>query len=86
MKRGNVDLNTCENGDILISALGAKLKYIGKLEETNYYDHEVEYVEMEDGSKPIGSRGTRTNDGHVFRNNRIPETDHDIVEIIRNCV
>ena len=25
--------------------------------------------------------GSRTNDGFVFAKNRIPETDHDIVEI-----
>lgn len=78
MERGQVDLRECEPGDILISALGAKLRYVKALPEDNYYDHEVEYVD------PYrGGHGSRTHDGYVFRKNRIPETDHDIVEIIK---
>lgn len=82
MERGKVDLNTCEEGDILISALGAKLKYIGHT-SWEYLDHKVQYLELPDGSKPKNSFGTRTNDGYVFKYNRISETDHDIIEIIK---
>ena len=78
MERGKVDLSTCKKGDILISALGAKLEYVKPLPENDFYDHEVKYVE-----DPLRGRGTRTNDGYVFKYNRIPETDHDIVEIIK---
>ena len=79
LPRGQVDLRTCEKDDILISALGTSLKYIRPSEETGYYDHEVEYIDGEFK----GSSGTRTHDGYVFRKNRIPETDHDIVAIIK---
>lgn len=77
MERGQVDLRECEPGDILISALGAKLRYVKALPEDNYYDHEVEYEDS------LLGNGSRTHDGYVFRKNRIPETDHDIVEIIK---
>lgn len=76
MERGNVDLRNCKKGDILISALGSKLKYVRPTNETEYLDHIVEYLEGGTG------RGTRTHDGYVFALNRIPETDHDIVEVI----
>ncbi len=70
-----VDLRTCKTGDKLLSSLGEILIYIGPLIEGNYYDHEVKYNN--------GSRGTRTHDGFVYRNesSRLP-TDHDIVKII----
>ena len=68
-----VDLRECKAGDKLISSHGMTLTYVKRI-ENGFYDHEVQY--------PDGSVGTRTNDGHVFRKNRIPETDHDIVEII----
>ena len=74
MKRGNVDLRTCCKGDILISALGSKLRYIQ--ESSGNYDHLVEYLEEGRG------QGTRTHDGYVFEMNRKPEIDHDIVKII----
>jgi len=75
----NIDLNICEEGDILISKHGLKLKYVKKLNpEVDYYDHEVQYLD-----KSLG-KGTRTNDGFVMRNeNKRLETDHDIVEIIK---
>jgi hypothetical protein len=76
MERGSVDLRTCKKGDILISALGAKLKYVKPLSEEDYMDHEVEYID------PMKGNGSRTHDGYVFRKKRIPETDHDIVDII----
>lgn len=82
MKRGQVDLRTCKEGDILISALGAKLKYLGETTKDDYYDHRVQYVEMPDGTKPKKSFGTRTHDGYLMRHSRIPEIDNDIVEII----
>jgi len=73
-----VDLNTCKPGDKLLSSQGEILTYIQRLPEGNYYDHEVEYAS--------GSRGTRINDGHVFRNEskRLP-IDHDIVKIL-GCI
>lgn len=43
MERGQVDLRTCEPGDILISALGARLIYVRPTNETEYLDHVVEY-------------------------------------------
>jgi hypothetical protein len=71
-----VDLNTCKKGDILISKQGVKLKYVKPLDSNIlYYDHEVAYLNKRKG------RGTRTNDGHVFRHNRM-DSDEDIVKII----
>ena len=77
-----IDLNTCEKGDILISSQGARLEYISKTpwKHYNYLDHVVKYLDKEFGKN---SYGTRTNDGFVFAKNRIAETDHDIVEIIK---
>jgi hypothetical protein len=45
----------------------------------------VRYIEDKDG-KSFGEEnyGTRTHDGFVFAKKRIPETDHDIIEIIKN--
>ena len=73
-----IDLRKCKKGDRLISSHGEELIYVGPLPESHYYDHEVEYVD------PLKGNGSRTHDGFVFRNNRIPETDHDIVKIIHN--
>lgn len=51
------------------------LTYVGKLPELSYYQHEVKY--------PNGSRGTRIDDGHVYKNPSMRmECDHDIVEIL----
>ena len=77
-----IDLRNCEAGDILISSHGAKLEYVKPLPEDDYFDHEVKYIEMADGSKPVGEYGSRTHDGYVMRYSRIPDKDHDIVEII----
>jgi hypothetical protein len=80
-----IDLNTCKQGDILISSHGAKLEYVAPTpyKYFTYLDHVVKYVEDKDGNS-FGDDcyGTRTNDGFVFAKKRIPETDHDIVEII----
>lgn len=83
MKSNIIDLSTCRKGDILVSSLGAKLQYVGNLAADDYYDHKVKYIQMENGSRPIDVFGTRTNDGYVFKNNRKPETDHDIVKIMK---
>lgn len=69
-----VDLSTCKPGDKLLSKHGIILTYVGPTPEGHYYDHEVTY--------PCGSRGTRMNDGRVFKNRSLPE-DHDIVKILR---
>ncbi len=70
-----IDLNNCKPGQKLKSKHGMILTYVGPTEKGNYYDHYVQY--------PNGSRGTRCNDGFVYRNpgSRLPE-DHDIVEIL----
>ena len=73
--RGSVDLNICDKGDILISVHGDKLKYVSPT-TSEYLDHIVEYED-----KNLGN-GSRTNDGYVFKYNRL-ETDHDIVKIIK---
>lgn len=81
-----VDLSNCEKGDILISSHGAKLEYVCPTpwKHYTYLDHVVRYVEDENGKKfSADNYGTRTNDGFVFAQNRIPETDHDIVQIIK---
>ena len=81
-----IDLRTCKEGDILISSHGATLEYVCPTPwgHYTYLDHVVRYIKDKDG-KPYSKHnyGTRTHDGHVFRNNRIPETDHDIVKIIK---
>ncbi|MFW5847490.1 MAG: hypothetical protein ACOCVF_01035 [bacterium] len=82
MKRGKVDLRKCNRNDILISALGAKLKYVRPTTEREYLDHYVQYIEMPDGTKPKNQFDTRTDDGYVFKIKRRPEIDHNIVEII----
>lgn len=80
-----IDLRTCKRGDILITSQGSKLEYICPTPWKcyTYLDHVVRYVEDADG-KPYSKEnyGTRTHDGFVFKNNRIPETDHDVVTII----
>lgn len=81
-----VDLRKCETGDILISSQGAKLEYVCPTPWKHYLylDHVVKYVEDKNG-KSFGkdNYGTRAHDGFVYAKNRIPETDHDIVEIIK---
>ena len=83
MKKEIIDLNTCEEGDILICSTGAKLEYVRKTEPGDYYDHLVKYIELPDGTRPRNSFGTRTNDGFVFRKNRRPGEDNDIIAIQR---
>lgn len=79
-----IDLSKCKKGDILISSQGSKLEYICPTpwKHFTYLDHVVRYIEDRDGnSMGEESYGTRTNDGFIFAKNRMPETDHDIIEI-----
>jgi|TARA_R110000824_G_scaffold394396_2_gene594183 hypothetical protein len=80
-----IDLSKCKKGDVLISSQGAKLEYIAPTpwNHYTYLDHVVRYVEDSDGKRfDDNNYGTRTNDGFVFAFNRIPKTDHDIVEVL----
>lgn len=81
-----VDLSKCKKGDVLISSQGAKLEYVAPTpwKHYTYLDHVVRYVSDKYGNS-FGKEnyGTRTNDGFVFKNNRVPDTDNDIVEIIK---
>jgi hypothetical protein len=80
-----VDLRNCKKGDILISSQGSKLEYVSPTPWGTYYylDHVVRYIEDSNGmSLGDDNYGTRTHDGFVFATSRIPETDHDIVEVI----
>lgn len=72
-----IDLRECEEGDILISSHGRVLKYVRPTNEYEYLDHVVEYTDSR-------GTGTRTHDGFVFKHSRKPETDHDIVLVIKN--
>ncbi len=82
-----IDLSKCKKGDMLISSHGAKLEYIAPTPwgQHRYLDHVVRYIEDVDG-KSFGDEcyGTRTNDGFVYVKNRKPETDHDIVKIVKH--
>lgn len=81
-----IDLRNCEKGDILISSHGAMLEYICPTpwKGRTYLDHVVRYMRNPDGSLyEEENYGTRTHDGFVFKNKRMPETDHDIVEVIK---
>lgn len=49
------------------------VEFVGKNERSNYYEYEIKYSN--------GSPGTRTVDGYVFIENRLP-TDMDVIEII----
>jgi|TARA_R110000796_G_scaffold230691_1_gene348386 hypothetical protein len=80
-----VDLRNCKKGDSLLSSQGSILEYVRPTpwKHYNYLDHVVRYVKDKDG-KPYNkdNYGTRTNDGFVFAKNRIPETDHNIIEVL----
>jgi len=83
-----IDLSICKKGDILISHLGGILEYVKPLPEEHYFDHEVKYLKvLKDNGDEFpefgGSSGTRTNEGFVYKNNRIKESDHDIIAIIK---
>jgi hypothetical protein len=81
-----IDLSKCEKGDILISSHGAVLEYVSRTPwgHYTYLDHVVRYIKDVNGNPYTDDNyGTRTNDGFVFKKVRIPETDHDIVQIIK---
>lgn len=80
----NIDLRKCVKGDVLIGRHGAVMRYLRPLPEKDYYDHAVEYVLVPGSEYTSFGNGSRTHDGHVFRNNRKPETDQDVIAIIRN--
>lgn len=70
-----VNLSICKEDDILVTSRGGIVRYVKPLNpDVDYYDHEIIYSN--------GSRGRRTNDGHVMRKNRL-ETDANIVKIVR---
>jgi len=77
MDNEKIDLRICEAGDTLISSHGTKLKYVRPTTDREYLDHVVEYFD------PLRGQGTRTHEGFVFQFNRVPETDDDIVKIIK---
>ena len=77
MKKNNIDLRECVKGDLLISSLGGKLKYLRPTNEHEYLDHVVEYLDDNLGS------GTRTHDGFVMKYDRDSKIDHDIIKIIK---
>lgn len=69
-----IDLRNCNKGDKLISNHGDTLTYVEHQPEA-YFPHIVKYAD--------GSRGSRTDDGFVMRNeSQRLETDHNIVEVI----
>ncbi len=72
MKRGNVDLRECKKGDELVTAHGIVMLYVEATPSYYYYDHFVKYKD-----DPYSS-GSRTHDGHVFRESRRFD-DEDIV-------
>lgn len=89
LKTYKIDLRTCQRGDILISSHGMRLKYLRPTTELEYLDHVVQYPDNVDDDIEFTNdienirTGTRSNDGYVYARKRIPETDHDIVEIIK---
>jgi hypothetical protein len=79
-----IDLRNCKEGDILITSLGGVCEYLSPLDESDYFDHKIKYLHIPDDTIAIGDscEGSRTHDGFVFRKNRIPKTDHDIVKVL----
>jgi hypothetical protein len=73
-----IDLTICRPGDVLISSRGAILKYVEKLNHSQYMDHKVKYIKGDSVVK--NSYGTRDNMGFVYKKNR-KDTDHNIIEI-----
>jgi len=67
-----INLNNAKSGQKLLSKHGMVLTYLGKNNDL-IYPHLVEY--------PDGGTGSRTDDGFVYKNARLPG-DHDIVEIL----
>lgn len=81
-----IDLRNCNPGDRLRGRQGSILEYIAPTPHIGltYLDHVVRYVKRPDGSRyNKDNYGTRTHDGYVFKMNRMPEVDEDIVEVIK---
>jgi len=78
-----IDLRNCETGDLLFSSLGARLVYIRPTNDDEYLDHLVKYINIPNVKCGYNCFGTRTHDGFTFAKNRKPETDHDIIEVIK---
>lgn len=68
------DMNKCRIGDLLVSQHGMIFIYEGDSGIPDY-PHRVSY--------PDGSRGTRCDDGSVYRKNKLP-TDHDIIAFAKD--
>tara|TARA_Y100000389_G_scaffold191318_1_gene217272 strand:+ start:3390 stop:3701 length:312 start_codon:yes stop_codon:yes gene_type:complete len=78
-----IDLSICRPGDVLISSLGATLKYVEKLSSKDYMDHKVKYIRGDNVIK--NSYGSRDGWGFVYKKNR-KDTDHNIAEIIKALI
>ena len=70
---GKVDLRNCKPGDILVTRSGKTVTYVRPLPKHDYMDHEIKYAN--------GAYGSRTDDGYVYRRNRL-DTDEDIISIL----
>ena len=73
MNNPYVNLKNCQKGDLLVLKDGQLAQYIEHKPE-EYFPHEIEYY------NEYKSRGTRCDDGTVFKNNKL-DTDFDVVLI-----
>ncbi len=72
--RKPIDLNICQQGDLLLTDQATFLTYCKKIPTTYECKHVIKYAK--------GSYGSRTDDGYVSSNKRII-TDENIIEIIK---
>ena len=81
---GGIDMNVCSPGDILISRHGAILEYLKKSDNINLkkWPHQVMFLYYPEEESTLLGPGSRTDEGYVFKNKRLPE-DHEIVSIIK---
>ena len=66
-----INLIGCEKGDLLVLKDGSLAKYVS-YEEDAYFPHTIKFYKDNVG------RGSRCNDGSVFKNNKMDE-DLDVV-------
>ncbi len=78
-----IDLRECEKGDFLICSNGALLEYVRPCTEDEYLDHRVRYLFLPDVEVNDSCYGTRTHNGISFPNNPVPETDQDVIMMIK---
>ena len=71
--KNEIDLSKCVAGQRLISTHGEIMTYVSSLGVEYGYEHRIMYSN--------GSLGTRTNDGFVYKKNRLPG-DHDVAKIL----